>query len=607
MVCGVALTCAALAAATLGGGRLRSVRGASAAVLGGASTEDASSGRERAFREPELRSCGSGGTLDTSIDVTVGRVGHEAGPVAYTARLYDGAMPGPTLAVRRGGTLRLKLANKLAPNNPFGGMVGAVVQQAMDLQHPFNTLRMPNSTNIHVHGMHVSPAGDADNVFTTLEPGEEAVHVYKVPEDHPSGVFYYHPHFHGSSTIQMAGGMAGAIVVLDEDGDETAAGAAPAPASASASAAPPLPKELGPVRDLVAVLQMINLRSGTFRSLEGAAGASDSLLPMDVDVAAGDEASPYVVVNGIRRPLLSVEQGETTRLRLVHAGVNDYLHVGTDGGDGCELAIMARDGQYFRETRAVETFVMAPGSRADVLLRCREKGRVTLASTAPPEGLVGDYYGQGTDFHVGAILDIRVGPGRRDALEKGDALKDLPVAAGAFPEDLLGREPDLAFDLEYGQGPRLQLRNPAGEGGSAYKWYGVNGRAYAGSKPKLSVPLGAVVDFRIWNERERSSDGDAPTSSIAQPDGEDQRATTNHPAHVHTNHFQIVNSSFSGDNLDWRVGDWRDTISVPTPGFVTVRWRAEDFVGTTLFHCHIFSHSDTGMALPFEIVDAARP
>jgi FtsP/CotA-like multicopper oxidase with cupredoxin domain len=113
----------------------------------------------------------------------------------------------------------------------------------------------------------------------------------------------------------------------------------------------------------------------------------------------------------------------------------------------------------------------------------------------------------------------------------------------------------------------------------------------------------------------------------------------NHPFHLHVNHFQIVSASFGpggeggggssgsggggssgggsgggggvgggGDGgvawlPDWQVGDWRDTITVPAPGNVTVRWRADDFTGVSLAHCHLFSHADTGMAVNFEVVD----
>lgn len=111
-----------------------------------------------------------------------------------------------------------------------------------------HTLHWPNTTTIHTHGLHVDPGGivraapascitrpeplppslkpptptkhqtptikpkpiQADNIFRVLPSGASAESVYPLRGDHQPGTFYYHPHFHGSSTIQMAGGMAGA-------------------------------------------------------------------------------------------------------------------------------------------------------------------------------------------------------------------------------------------------------------------------------------------------------------------------------------------------------------------------------------------------------------
>ena len=67
---------------------------------------------------------------------------------------------------------------------------------------------------------------------------------------------------------------------------------------------------------------------------------------------------------------------------------------------------------------------------------------------------------------------------------------------------------------------------------------------------------------------------------------------------------QVVATS-KGDGVDYDVGDWRDTITLPTPGNVTVRFQAKDFDGPSLAHCHIFSHADLGMLHAFSIQPAA--
>ena len=61
----------------------------------------------------------------------------------------------------------------------------------------------------------MSPEGSSDNIFVMVEPGQEHTYEYRIPADHPSGTFWYHPHHHGTVASQVFGGMAGAIIVDD--------------------------------------------------------------------------------------------------------------------------------------------------------------------------------------------------------------------------------------------------------------------------------------------------------------------------------------------------------------------------------------------------------
>ena len=86
------------------------------------------------------------------------------------ALAYNGSVPGPTLRVRPGDTLRITLRNGL-----------------------------DQPTNLHTHGLHVSPEGSSDNVFVMVDPGESHTYEYRIPAGHPAGLFWYHPHHHGRS------------------------------------------------------------------------------------------------------------------------------------------------------------------------------------------------------------------------------------------------------------------------------------------------------------------------------------------------------------------------------------------------------------------------
>ena len=86
-------------------------------------------------------------------------------------RTYEGTVPGPTLRLKAGDVLRIKLINDMPPNRD---------PEPIDhsLPHQFNT------TNFHSHGLHVSPSGISDNVMRMMEPGESYDIEIAIPSDH---------------------------------------------------------------------------------------------------------------------------------------------------------------------------------------------------------------------------------------------------------------------------------------------------------------------------------------------------------------------------------------------------------------------------------------
>ena len=71
-------------------------------------------------------------------------------------RTYNGALVGPTIRVRPGERLKVNLTNAL-PAEPMGPEPAN-----MNIPHDFNV------TNLHPHGLHVSPQGSSDNVFLSI-------------------------------------------------------------------------------------------------------------------------------------------------------------------------------------------------------------------------------------------------------------------------------------------------------------------------------------------------------------------------------------------------------------------------------------------------------
>jgi FtsP/CotA-like multicopper oxidase with cupredoxin domain len=151
---------------------------------------------------PEVRAS-SNRLLDTSltVDYAFNRIWNVKQQKAITVHLrsYGGALVGPTLRVRPGDTLRVRMVNQLPPNKPHDGDINE--------PHGFNT------TNLHTHGLHVSPSGNGDNILVMIEPKQQFQNEIYIPEDHPPGTFWYHAHVHGSTAIQVSSGMAGVLIV----------------------------------------------------------------------------------------------------------------------------------------------------------------------------------------------------------------------------------------------------------------------------------------------------------------------------------------------------------------------------------------------------------
>lgn len=133
-------------------------------------------------------------------------------PVELRSFLGSGEARGdfvaPTIRVAPGQQLKIDIANRLE--------LCTEKQRADDACF--------NDTNLHTHGLWVSPSGASDNVLISIPPGSEHHYIYDIPADHPAGTFWYHPHHHGNGFVQVGSGMAGALIVT---GNRTPTATAP--------------------------------------------------------------------------------------------------------------------------------------------------------------------------------------------------------------------------------------------------------------------------------------------------------------------------------------------------------------------------------------------
>jgi FtsP/CotA-like multicopper oxidase with cupredoxin domain len=288
------------------------------------------------FRTAEVLTSDDGG-LTLTLVAALGS-GQVAGRDASTLR-YNGGLPGPTLRLRPGDHLGIDLVNHLK-----------------------------EPTNLHTHGLQVSPQGNSDNPFVMVNPGETFRYDYQIPDDHPAGTFWYHPHHHGLVADQVFAGLYGAIVI-----DE------------------PVPPQISADR----VLMISDI------TLDGAGTVPPATGMQRMTGREGD----LVLVNGQANPVLAVQPGTRERWRIVNACVSRYLRLRLDGQT---LQLVGIDLPQGGQPQRVEEVLLAPGNRADLFITTRT-GTSTLQvlpyNRGAPMGMSGGRGSRGAGSG-GSVIDL---------------------------------------------------------------------------------------------------------------------------------------------------------------------------------------------------------
>ena len=392
--------------------------GVAATIVGGTGTwrTFGSSGRTaadttEALREPEvLRSFG--GALDVTLRAAPGVT--IAGR-ATQALGYNGISPGPTLSVRPGDVLRVRLTNDLAA-----------------------------ATNLHTHGLHVSPEGNSDNVFRSIAPGAIANYEYEIRGDHPTGTFWYHPHRHGSVADQVFGGLFGALLVTRAD-------------------------EPSADRDRVLVVADTTLTG------------SGEVVRMSHDDAMFGREGKLLLVNGQSQPRIEVAAGTVERWRVLNTCVSRFLELRLDGHT---WGLLGYDGQALHDPVDRESVLLAPGNRVDVLVSAGDTGIFSLQTLEHDRGGVGMMGGSvaSPEATLASVLVTGSGGGPANVSwsSTGFAVPDLRSAA-------VDRSRSISMTGGMGMGM----------GGMEF---GFDGRSFDPARVDQQLTLGTVEEWTITNE-----------------------------------------------------------------------------------------------------------
>jgi suppressor of ftsI len=244
---------------------------------------------------------------------------------------FDGQPNAPTLRLSPGDQLKINYINDL----PARPQESCAITPCMDM------------TNLHFHGLTVSPDATQDDVLDMMAmPGQSLRYTVKIPQDHPPGLYWYHTHPHGESHRQALDGMSGAIVI---EGIE--------------SYFPPL----------VGLSERVLIVRG--RSIVNDPQSADlkHSVELSSDICGAESETPEEVftVNGSVRPQIEIAPGERQFWRLVNASADRYLDLRVEGQT---FEIVAMDGMPIalhdpnHPTRITDHVLLPPAGRLEAIV-----------------------------------------------------------------------------------------------------------------------------------------------------------------------------------------------------------------------------------------------
>lgn len=549
-------------------------------------------------------------------------------------RSYDKSFLAPTITMRPGQTVRLMLKNELESGNCVPNK---------DLNKP----KCFDSTNLHSHGLWISPSGNSDNVLLSINPGITFEYEYNVPEDHPAGTFWYHPHLHGSTAVQVASGMAGALIIK---GDR-----------------PPTPTRTGDIDTLlkpfepklvqgkpdyseVMLFQQIpyacfngpriettpiDPKDPTKTRWSCGPGEVGEIKDFDQQFGPGTwgKSGRYTAINGQVQPTMKMESGRIYRWRLVQAGVResvrlriskvvpsakppapimtpdqeqDYIQQGCSRRPEDEVAQWEIAADGLTRGRIVRKSVndLQPGYRSDVLLVFPSEGDYCVFDDSTDSAQT--VSASAENARLLAWVSVKGGkPLPAERVESFLTTK-LIAAADALPANVRAK---IKSELKDGLKTSSFIPHPA------ITTEEVNGRTQnlffnIAQGFRVGDPTAPGVESTEYRELGRPYSASRIDRTLVLGTAEEWVLTSKlagHPFHIHVNPFEIVSITWKDgprkgqavgeddSNYAGMLGTWKDTIFVRSDVEIRVRTRYERYIGDFVLHCHILDHEDQGM------------
>ena len=450
------------------------------------------------------------GILSTTLTEAVGPavVGDTQ---VQNAWVYNGSYPGPALVANPGDSLDIKIVNAL-----------------------------DEPTNLHTHGLHVSPIGNSDNVLLQIEPGESNPYHIEIPADHPQGLYWYHPHHHGFVNDQISRGMSGLLVVGRPDGG-----------------APEL--------------------DGLHQYLMG---LDNALLQGDQIVVPALDGSDHnlqtFTINGQLNPVLTMQPGEWAVFNIANIGNNGFYKANlfdSATNKAVNLLQVAVDGNPF--TTMLSDLDLGLGFPTG-----RRWSFLIHAPATPSPGQTFQFNSLGFASQSKPVDPTNQWPAAPLFTIQFAGVPWVPPQGFVTPVDKGPLSPPNNFFKDLRNVPASEIAAfrtvQFGEDGEMEL---INGNQFP-NNPIFQPRLNTVEEWTLIN----------PTAA-------------DHPFHLHVDPQQVAQGGpFNLTGLD----RYEDVILVPPRATITIRIEFEDYLGTTVYHCHRVDHEDMGMMALVKMIPTIR-
>ena len=522
------------------------------------------------------------GVLDAELTVSDAPDANGAVRYCYT----DAAgRESPNLRANPGDLVILHLKNALTD---FGGAAPTAhthaKMHARTANDPCaNGIMSPVSTNLHFHGLTIPPVCHQDDVMkTSIQPGDAPFEYrFRIPEDEPPGLYWYHPHIHGFSKQQLLGGASGALIVEGiERAKKVVAG---------------LPERVFIIRDQ----DLVNPNAPPAKS--------EPVVPkfmIDRDGDAANNGTGFgkpakdLSINYVPVPypdyspaVIEMRPGERQLWRVLNASAITYLNLAVlFNRVPQQLGIVAMDGvpmthgDPLGDSVNPQTHIgLPPGARVEFTITGPAVGETGLLVTRTVD--TGPGGENDPNRMLAKIVASANAPEPRSKLRS--SAEPLPSPAEAWLGDVV---PVRVRRLYFSE----KLVDPNDPTSAVEFYLTVDGQEakmfdMASETPNIVAQQGTVEDWIIEN-----------------------RSQELHAFHIHQLHFLLLDYMGRQVNEDFL----RDTVNVPyydgrALAYPSVRLRMDfrdpNTVGTFVYHCHLLEHEDKGMMGSIRVDPASHP